>query len=308
MKVNVFAIPVDDAPLLRTKLESAGMSVIKTVQQEGWDGDFYYSPDATPKESSWVAPYRTYFAERPIPKTHSPFAVYLFSNDQRAYALCYGKAHFYVRPYCDYDFGVELAKRIAEANDTRLTASKRFSGRQRKTIRSYSNDTRLSVESGESVDYVQAAIVDDLSETFGTVGKFGTSAQLTLDISANDLGSLLTQIDAILGNEPRFSMPRTTLITDDLEVARLDEHLLDQLQAEAGTTEFSQNSYDLYGVDFIFGSTGRYTMKHARRSQDVDQLTILDLKNFIAAQSIPRERILDIKIVHHQDDGPHVRE
>lgn len=304
MKVNVFAIPVGDAALLRAKLESTGMSILKAVQQDGWVGDFYYSPDANPKESSWVAPYRTYFTDHPIPETHSPFAVFLFTKDDRAYALSYGKAHFYVRPYCDYDFGVELAKRIAQADDTRLTASKRFSGRQRKTIRSYSNETRLSVESGESVDYVQAAILDDLSETFGSVGKFGTSAQLTLDISADDIGTLLTQIDLQLANEPRFSMPRTTLITDDLEVARLDQHLLDQLQDEPGTTEFTQNSYDLYGVDFVFGSTGHYTMKYARRSQDVDQLTILELKNFIAAQDIPRDRILDIKIVHHQDDGP----
>ena len=41
MKVNIFAIPDGDAPLLRAKLESVGMSVIKTVQQDGWDGDFY---------------------------------------------------------------------------------------------------------------------------------------------------------------------------------------------------------------------------------------------------------------------------
>jgi uncharacterized protein (TIGR04141 family) len=304
MRVNVFAIPIGDAALLRAKLESTGMSVIKNVQQDGWVGNFYYSPDEDPKESSWAAPYRTYFTDHPIPETHSPFAVFLFTKDDRAYALSYGKAHFYVRPYCDYDFGVELAKRIAQAEDTRLTASKRFSGRQRKTIRSYSNETRLRVESGESVDYVQAAILDEFSETFGSIGKFGTSAQLTLDISAGDIGTLLTQIDVQLGNEPRFSMPRTTLITDDLEVARLDQHLLDQLQAEAGATEFSQNTYDLYGVDFVFASTGHYTMKYARRSQDVDQLTIKELKNFIAAQAIPRDRILDIKIVHHQDDGP----
>jgi uncharacterized protein (TIGR04141 family) len=151
---------------------------------------------------------------------------------------------------------------------------------------------------------VQAAILDDLSESFGLVGKFGTSAQLTVDISADGIGKMLTNIDAQLRTEPRFSMPRTTLITDDLEVARLDQHLLDQLQAEAGATEFTQNSYDLYGVDFVFGSTGRYTIKHGRRSQDVDQLTMLELKNFIAAQGISRDRILEIKIVHHQDDGP----
>lgn len=304
MKLNVFAIPASDRNMLRSKLESAGMSVIRTVQQAGWHGDFYYSPDETPKESSWAAPYRAYLAGHNAPESHSPFAVFLFTKDERTYALTYGKAHFYVRPYCDYDFGVELAKRVAQVDDTRLTASKRFSGRQRKTIRSYSNETRLSVESGESVDYVQAAIRDDLAESFGKIGKFGTSAQLTLDISAEDIGVLLSRIDAQLETEARFSMPRTTLITDELEVARLDEHLLDQLQADAGTTEFAQNTYDLYGVDFVFGSSGHYTLKYARRSQEVDQLTILELKNFIAAQSIPRDQILRIKIVHHQDDGP----
>jgi len=304
MKVNVFAVPFDDTALLCAKLESAGMSVIRTVEQDGWEGSFYYSPDAKPKEASWAAPYRTYFTGHPLPESRSPFAVFLLTKSDRSYALSYGKAHFYVRPYCDYDFGVELAKRIARSDDTRLTASNRFSGRQRKTIRSYSNETRLSVESGESVDYVQAAIRSDLAESFGLVGKFGTSAQLTLDISVDKIGKLLTDVDAQLTNEPQFSMPRTTLIVDELEVARLDEHLLDELQAEAGTTDFTQNTYDLYGVDFIFGSAGHYTLKYGRRAQDVEQLTILELKKFIAAQEIPRDRILDIKVVHHQDDGP----
>ncbi|MGV0674833.1 DUF6119 family protein [Mycolicibacterium fortuitum] len=304
MKVNVFAIASDDVALLREKLESAGMSTIRTVEQKGWAGDFYYSPDASPRESSWVAPFRAYFTDLPAPQSHSPFAVFLFTKDGRSYALSYGKAHFYVRPFCDYDFGIELAKRIAEVDDTRLTASKRFSGRQRKAIRSYSSETRLSVESGESVDYVQAAVLDNLSDQFGSVGKFGTSAQLALDISAGDIGQLLDQIDAQLARQPRFSMPRTTLVADELEIARLDKLLLDELQADAGVTEFTQNSYDLYGVDFVFGSTGRYTIKYGRRSQDVDQLTMLELKNFIAANDVPRERILNIKIAHHQDDGP----
>ncbi|MGK2881112.1 MAG: hypothetical protein ACSLE6_10065 [Mycobacterium sp.] len=39
-------------------------------------------------------------------------------------------------------------------------------------------------------------------------------------------------------------MPRTTLIADELEVSRLDVYLLDELQGEARTTEFTQNSYE----------------------------------------------------------------
>lgn len=304
MKVNVFEVQPRGIAQLREKLEAVGMEVIRNVDQDGWQGDFYYSADANPREPAWVASFREYFDDRPIPESHSPFAVFLFVKGDRSYAVTYGKSHFFVRPFCNYDFGVELAKRIAQEEDTRLTASKRFSGRQRKAIRAYSKATSFNIESGESVDYVQAAVLDELVDDFGTIGKFGTSAQLSVDIRAGAIGGLLTKIDAHVSEEPRFRLPRTTLITDETEVSRLDEQLLNQLQSPSGTTDFTENSYDLYGVDFVFGSVGRYTIKYGRMRQEVDQLTVRDLKEFIAANAIPREGILNIKITHRQDDGP----
>lgn len=88
-----------------------------------------------------------------------------------------------MRPFCDYDFGIEIAKRIANEADIRQTASRRFHGRRRKDIRSFTYNTRLDVESGESVEYLQAAVIPEHRERFGKSGKFGTSVQLTPGIS-----------------------------------------------------------------------------------------------------------------------------
>lgn len=305
MKLNVFSVLPREVEALREKLTSADMSIIASVTQDGWAGDFYYSPDTQhPREVAWAKPFRDFFADGSRPKSRSPFAVFMFVKSDHCFAISYGKAHFYVRPYCDYDFGIELAKRIARGDDTRQTASKRFSGRQRKSIRSYSNDTRLSVESGESVDYIQAAILPEYIADFGSVAKFGTSAQVTPEITHEEIGAFLSNIEEQLQADAKFSLPRTTLLTDEQEVARFDEELIGQLQSEAGTTEFTHNSYDLYGVDFIFGSVGSYTIKYGRKSQDVDQLTIRELKEFISTNSVPRDRILSLKIAHHQEDGP----
>lgn len=80
--------------------------------------------------------------------------------------------------------------------------------------------------------------------------------------------------------------------------------LLDELASRTGATDFAHNSYDLYGVDFVFGSMGSYSIKCGRRSQDLQQLTIRELKEFIRVNAVPRDRILKIKVVHHQEDGP----
>lgn len=304
VKLNIFAIPKRDVGKLRAKLKAVGLLLVAQVAQDGWHGDFYFSSDAQGREVPWAKPLRALFGGRQDPRSHSPHAVYLFSRSGRHFAVSYGKSHFFIRPYCDYDFGIELAKRIADSDDTRLTASRKFGGRQRKSIRSFSSYTHLSVGSGESVDYIQAAIRSEKAETYGSTARFGTSAQLTLSISADEVGHVLSLVVEELGKTAEFSLPRTLVLSDEAEIERLDEQLLDQLQGGVGTTEFSHNAYDLYGVDFVFGSSGTYMIKCGRASEQVQQLTIRELKQFIVANAISRDRILSIKIVRHEDDGP----
>lgn len=304
MRLNIFRIPPELVKPAKAKLKAVGMTKLGSSSQSGWKGSFFYSDGNPGADIPWAKHFRDFFTEHPIPRNQNHFAAYIFTKGDNCYALSYGKVHFYLRPYCDYDFGVELAKRIANEDDTRQTASRRYTGRRRKTIRSYANNTQLSVESGESVDFIQASIITERTAIFGKSAKFGTSVQLSPDIEPDKVGKFLSKLNRVLKKDARFALPRTVTLTNDEEIERFDRLLLDELSSEVGSTEFTHNLYDLYGVDFVFESAGSYVLKWGRRSKDLETLTIKELKEFVAAERIPRERVLDIKIVFHQEDGP----
>jgi len=304
MKLNIFKIGSGEVDLLRAKLVGSNMKLLKTTDQSGWKGEFYFSEKPHPSPIPWVKTYQAYFPEGADPKNFNHFAVYLFTKGKSAYALSYGKAHFYIRPYSDYDFGIELAKRIADDEDIRQTSGKRFAGKRTKDIKSFSSNSPLIIESGESIDYVQASVIKGKQELFGKTGKFGTSAQITPKVDPPDLGQFLTKLETELAAEPRFPLPRTLVVTEPAEVERFDELLLDELTTEVGTSDFTNNTFDLYGVDFVFPSEGTFTLKCGRSNkQQLEQLTMADLKQYIKDNAIAREDILKIKITHEPEDA-----
>jgi uncharacterized protein (TIGR04141 family) len=282
------------------------MTVIKQTTQNGWSGQFYYSTHPASKPTGWAKTYSSYFSDEfKPPSSRAYWASYVFTKGDRCYVLSYGKAHFYIRTHCDYDFGIEVAKRIANEGDIRQTASKRFQGTKKKDIRSYANDTALDIESGESVDYLQAGIVSANRATFGTTGKFGVSVLLNPKIGLPELGKFLNELDYVMGTPARFALPRTTIITEADEVARFDEVLLDELTSDIGTTEFTHNSYDLFGVDFVFSNDGTFTIKApAKPALELDHLSVGDLKTYITDEGVARDNILRIKVKLDSDEVP----
>jgi uncharacterized protein (TIGR04141 family) len=305
MRVNIFSVPSGEVEALRSKLAVSGMEIIHSVTQDGWKGSFYYSTSPLASKVSWAKTFEPYFNEHAVPVSRNPYAAFVFSKGDRCYVLSFGKSHFYIRPYCDYDFGIELAKRIANEADTRQTSSRRFQDRNKKNIKSYVNNSRLDVQSGESVDYIQAAIVEPSRVAFGKSGKFGTSAMLTPDIIPSELGSFLSQLEVEMARPARFALPRTTIINEPDEVAKLDELLLKELTAKIGTSEFAHNSYDLFGVDFVFTNDGKFTVTcPGEPSLELDDLSMADLKRYIADNKIAREDILRIKIKHEPEGAP----
>jgi uncharacterized protein (TIGR04141 family) len=305
MRLNIFKIETSEVGALRARLAEAKMSVIKEVDQAGWKGKFYFSNQPIPSSIPWVKTFQSYFPEGKKPSNLSHFAVFLFEKGEYCFALSYGKAHFYIRPYCDYDFGIEFAKRIADEEDIRQTSGKRFAGKRTKDIKSYAANTPLIIESGESVDYLQAAIVVDRQETYGKNGKFGTTAQVTPRNDPPELGALLDKVMWELSKTARFPLPRTTVVTEKEEISRYDELLLDELQAPIGTSDFTNNNIDLYGVDFVFPSEGAFVLRCGRQfKEELERLTIADLKQYISDRAIPREDILKIRITHDVEDEP----
>jgi uncharacterized protein (TIGR04141 family) len=302
VRLNIFSIRNDDLPELRKKLASLGMPIIHSEDQQGWHGEFYFSNEPSPGEVDWAETFSAYFDSVGKPQNISYFAVYLFTKGNKTYAVSYGKSHFYLRQFCDHDFGVEVAKRIANENDIRQTSSKRFAGKRRKDIKSFTADTKLDVESGESVDYLQAAILAAHQEIFGKTGKFGSSAQFTIDLIASEIGSLLEQLSEVMKTPALFKLPRTTIVTEQADIAKYDGMLVDELLSNARSSDFTDNSYDLYGVDFVFSNDGTYRVWCPKYEGELklDQLTIDDLLGFIESNSIDRADILGIKVAYSQ--------
>lgn len=305
MKLNIFEVPKINVSNLKTKLRTVGMDLIKSVEQDGWTGTFYYSTSPKPGDVSWASTFSPYFADYDIPKNLNYFAVFIFQKDDDCLAISFGKAHFYIRQLCNHDFGIELAKRIANEADIKQTASKRFQGKKKKDIKSYVANTKLAIESGESVDYLQASVIKAKHDKFGENGKFGSSAQLNPDIPITDIGKLMTNVLDELKNKQLFKLPRTTIIGEESELSRLDQKLIDELSKPIGTSDFTHNSYDLYGVDFVFSSHGSYKLWCPKYDDlEISELNIKQLKDYIAQNSINGQDVLGIRITYNEDDKP----
>ncbi len=305
MRVNIFRIPASEREAMILKLKASQMEAISTANYDGWTGTFYFSSKPAPTLVSWAKSYADLFPTGKVPTNQSHFAAMVLIKGNECFAISYGKTHFYLRPFCDYDFGIELAKRIADDADIRQTASKRFQSRRKKDIRSYTYNTRLVIESGESFDYLQASVKAECRETFGKKGKFGTSVELQPTMTISQFGEFVNALDKEIAKPAQFALPRAMIVSDAADIERFDQLLINELISGGGPADFSQNSYDLYGVDFVFTSEGSYTLScPGYPKQDLDNLDISTLKAYIANNHLAPADILRIKIRHQPDDAP----
>ena len=304
MRLNIFKIPPDQVKPLRAKLTDKGMTSIKELDLDGWSGNFLFSESPLPGHIPWITTFAEYFGGRKF-YNRSYFATMLLEKEASCYVLSFGKSHFYVRPHCDYDFGIELSKRIADEDDIAQTSARRFQGKQKKDIRSFGGRARLNIPPGESVDFLQAAIIPSKTKTYGTSGKFGASALVAPTITPDEVGTFLTGLDAEMENKERFKLPRTIVLTDDDEVSRYDEKLLDELTAPIGTSDIATDTFDLFGVDFVFSSVGSFTLKCGHyKGINLEQLTMRDVKEYISSKEIPRKNLLQLRVTHRRDGEP----
>lgn len=304
MRLNIFRIPARLAGPLRKNLTKNELSVTRQFEQGDWTGEFYFSKDPEPGRVSWTDTFRDYIGDGHY-FNRSYYGVMTMARGESYYAISFGKAHFYVRPYCDYDFGVEVAKRIVDENEITQTSARRYQGKQRKDIRSFGPQARLSVPPGNSVDYLQGQILPEKTEHFGDTAKFGTSCLLAPEITPDEIGTFLARLEIELAAPARFQLPRTLVLSDDAEIARYDEKLIDELFSEVGISDIATNTFDLYGVDFVFSSTGSFTIRCGHyAARDLDRLTMKEVKEYIKEKAIPRHQVLRLKITHRREGEP----
>lgn len=305
MKLNVFKIPKNRVKDLKEKFKtpSLGLKVVNSQTIGKYQTDFYFSKDVKSIPIPWVETYIEFF-EHPKPANTVYFACYIWESDEFCFALSYGKCHFYLRQFCDNDFGTHIAKRIANEKDIRQKSSKKFAGKKKKEIKSYTKNSQLDIESGESVDYLQASITKDQVINFGKSGKFGSSVLLSLDIEKDKLLDFFKDLVIAINLPENFPLPRTTIINDTPQSKKYEEDLITKIITDSDDTDFTSNTHDLFGVDFVFSGHEKYKFSHRGHESDyLDDLSIDSLKQYVKKQSIPREEIMAIKVVVEKEDS-----
>ena len=301
MKLNIFKIPKDKVEDLKEKFESLGLKSINFSEFGQWKANFYFSKDIESKPIPWVEVYKDFFTEGE-PKNLIYFATYIWENAKYCFGISYGKSHFYLRQYCDHDFGTDVAKRIANEKDIRQKSSKKFAGKKKKEIKSYTKNTSLDIESGESIDYLRSSIIDEHQENFGKTGKFGSSTNLNPEIQKEEIANFLDKLIKVYESKELFSLPRTMIIDGLPETVPYEEKLVKDILSLKDGADFTSSSHDLIGVDFIFSGQEKYEFYlGGNNSGDVD-LSMKSLNLFIAEYSIPEDQILNIRIKIKKED------
>src|SRR3972149_7671014 len=225
-KYNIYKIEKGKESSLLEKLQTVGLSLAGQKSVSGFKLSFYFSKEPEDIDIWWADLYEDYFGSNSKPKNKVYFGVFLISNSSLSYAISMGKSHFYLKDFCDTDFGINLAERIAD-NNLKLKNSKLFGGKKNKTIISYQENSEFEYDSGESINYVKAKTID--KDKWGEVASFGNSAQLHLEISPDELPGLVQAIEEELLKSPKIILPRATAIADKTKIAELDQKLAKEI-------------------------------------------------------------------------------
>jgi len=302
-KYNLYRIRKDQEESLIAKLESSGMERTGEREIEGYRLSFYFSREPAPAPIWWADTYADLLPGGERPQNLMYYGVLLLSNSDSCYAVSLGKSHFYLRDFCDSDFGLDVAERIADPRDVRTKNSRYFQSRRSKTITTYQKGSEVEYGGAESFHYLRARTLDQ--EKWGEVASFGTSVQFTLPQDYTVLPRLIRDVEQELQVEPRFRLPRVENVTDEAEIAELDRRLADAILHASEAV--SVDDLLLSGVEFVFSETSSYTLSvRGRRTRDnrLADLSIGALRAFIDENGIDLyQQLDDIRVREHDDCG-----
>jgi len=140
---------------------------------------------------------------------------------------------------------------------------------------------------------------------FGATGKFGSSVLLSAPIEKAEIGNLLDRVLELLKEDARFTLPRTTVITEEAQAQKYDAKLLAAITGGQELTGFTHTGHDIVGVDFVFSGNERFTLScrgHKQEPLGSQELDLAALRSYIAEEGIQENEILNIRI-HVDNEG-----
>ena len=253
---NIFRVDPEHRAGMLTKFHDVGLTKTYDEDIDGYQHLFFFSDKPIDAQIEWIQLYSSFIDLGNIPSNKSYFAILLIRVPSgNEYAISLGKAHFYLKSFCIYDFGLQLAERIFQKS--KMKQANHFSSRRSKTITSYSRSNELNYESGESIGLVKGSTID--AETWGKSVTFGQSVKLSIDHLPEELFLILDEIENAMQLSQRLHLPRAQVVKDEMEIRRLDSLLCKKLQnndVSIDIDEFTVNSvfftftdeYDGFGL------------------------------------------------------------
>lgn len=308
-KYNIYRLKREHEKALIEKITSDSVKLAKVADKniEGFRYRFYFSKEPDKVDVWWLETYKDFLDEgqAKVSKNNLFFGLLLISRDNLLYAISLGKSHFYLKNYCDPDFGLNLAERIVNANDFRMKNTKFFKSKKSKTITTYQKESQIDYDGGESFYYLKAKTVDQAA--WGKVASFGNSAQLSLNIPPTGLHIVIQEIEKTLKGAPLFEVPKATEVRNEAEIKRLDEKLIKAIEKSDEEYDVSTDEFSVSGVEFIFSDRNnhRLSLKGDYDTQEeVGEISIEKLRSWISENNLNlRECFNEIYIRISSDYG-----
>lgn len=256
-KYNLYKINKKKENNLIEKLKSTYVGLKNTYfeEVEGYNLKFFFSSQPEPVRVWWIELYKDFIGNKDDLSNIMYFGVLLITNNSCCYAVSFGKAHFYLREYCDTDFGLNLAERIANENSITTKTSKHHKSKKSKSIDTFLEGSDLDYDGGESIHYLKAKTINP--KKWGKACYFGSSVQFSLEQTPLELPKLIDAIENKLLEPAIISIPRTKKVEDCQKNEELDRKLYEAILAKKSNIQVDE--FSLYGVNFIFVGEQSYS-------------------------------------------------
>jgi uncharacterized protein (TIGR04141 family) len=304
-KYNIYRIKKDKEEALVEKLESVGLESVCAIEAGEFLLNFFFSREPDEVDIWWVETYGGFLKGIEPPKNRIYFGLLILSSEDKCYAVSLGKSHFYLRQFCDSDFGLNLAERIIDQDNLKIKSSKFYKSRKSKIITTYHDGIEIDYDSGESMHFLKAKTIE--ANTWGKTASFGSSVQFNLDTLPTELPGFLTRIEQELAKPPLFSLPKVDVVLDEAKIEELNQKLANAILASEKDSEVGVDEFTVSGVNFIFSDADEYSLclkGHSRDKVKVESLSIENLLRFVQDTRINLHETLDDIQVHvHREYG-----
>ncbi|MCU0653586.1 MAG: TIGR04141 family sporadically distributed protein [Candidatus Pacebacteria bacterium] len=292
-KYNLYKILPEKRFELIEKLRAEGVEMAKKVEADGCVLEFLYSRDPDGSDIWWVKTYRDFLDGIESPKNISYCAAFFIYNDDFCYAVALGRTYMQIKNYCDPDFGINMACRIA-ADRVKIKNSKFFKSRRNRVTSSYQLGNRIEFDSGESLDFIRAATIDPT--VWGTEANFGTAVQFSMNLAPDQLPLFCKKIEEVLAQPLRMELPKVVAVRDAMKLKYLDAKLVQTLGSEEHSKVVLVANENCQYSFYVQGAYGNLSEKCA--------LDKKSLQNFFNLQNINLiEQINDIKVRVYDPEG-----